>query len=121
MNGDKDLLSDVEEKNIQMHIEMGDDGRYSATGLGMVTFQREQGAPLTLRDVMYVLGFKKNLVSVSTLEDRGYDVIFSKGKAFLRHIAMVQVKRIEIRVKNLYKLEVEDCAAFSMNVDKMQS
>ena len=70
---------------------------------------------------MYVLGFKKNLVSVSTLEDRGYDVIFSKGKAFLRHIAMVQVKRIEIRVKNLYKLEVEDYVALSMKAEMAQS
>jgi hypothetical protein len=42
---------------------------------------------------MYVPGLKKNLVSVSMLEDRGYDVIFSKGKAFLHHIASGQVKQ----------------------------
>jgi len=33
-------------------------------------------------------GLKKNLVSISMLEDRGYVVIFLKGKAFLQHIAM---------------------------------
>lgn len=69
---------------------------------------------------MYVLGSKKNLVFVAMLEDIGYDVIFSKGKAFLRHIAMRQVKRIGIHVKNLYKLEVEDCASLSMKVEKVQ-
>ena len=58
-----------------MHIEMGDDGRYSATDIGFVTFQRESVSPLTLKYVMYVLGFKKNLVSVTILEDHGYDVI----------------------------------------------
>ena len=26
MTGDKDLFSDLEEKDFQMHIEMGDDG-----------------------------------------------------------------------------------------------
>jgi hypothetical protein len=26
MTGDKDLFSDLEEKDIKMHIEMGDDG-----------------------------------------------------------------------------------------------
>ena len=31
MKGDKELFSDLEEKDLQMHIEMGDDGRYSAT------------------------------------------------------------------------------------------
>jgi len=38
--------------------------------------------------VIFVLGLKKNLVYVTFLEDRGYDVIFSKGNEFLRHIAM---------------------------------
>ena len=41
MTSDKELFSDVEEKNLQMHIEMGDDERYSATRLGTVTFERE--------------------------------------------------------------------------------
>lgn len=63
-------------------------------------------APLTLRNFMYVPGLKKNLVSVAMLEDTGYHVIFLKGKAFLRHIATPQVKKIGICVKNLYKLEV---------------
>ena len=69
-----------------MHIKMGDDERYNAIGIGTITFQRESSSPLTLRDVMYVPGLKKNLVFVSMLEDRGYDVIFSKGNAFLHHI-----------------------------------
>ena len=54
-----------------------------------------------MTDVKYVSGLKKNLVSVAMLEDKGYDVFFSKGKAFLRHIAMGQIKRIGIWVKNL--------------------
>ena len=54
---------------------------------------------------MYVPGLK-NLVSVSMVENRGYDVIFSKGKAFFHHISTGPVKRIGVQVKNLYKLEV---------------
>jgi len=45
---------------------------------------------------MYVPGLKKNLVFVAMLEDRGYNVIFSKGKAFLRHVATGQVKRMGV-------------------------
>ena len=33
MTGDKELFSDLEEKDLQMHIEMADDGRYSVIGL----------------------------------------------------------------------------------------
>jgi len=68
---------------------------------------------------MYVPSLKKNLVSISMLEDKGYDVIFSKGKAFLCHIATRQVNRIGVRVKNIYKLEVEYCVALSMKVEKV--
>ena len=66
-----------------MHIEMGDNGWYSATEIGTITFQRESGKPFQLKDVMHVPGLKKNLVSVTILEDRGYDVVFSNGKAFM--------------------------------------
>ena len=45
---------------------------------------------------MYVPGLKKNLVSVSILEDHGYNVIFRKGKALLRLIAMGQVNKIGV-------------------------
>jgi hypothetical protein len=100
-----------------MHIEMGDDGRYNATNIGTITFQRESGKPFQLKDVMHVPGLKKNLVLVAMLEDRGYDV-FNDGKAFLQHKTTGQVKKIGIRVKNLYKLEVDGCAAMMGKAEK---
>ncbi len=87
MSSDKNIYSFLEEKDLQMWIEMGDDGKYRVSGEGTIVFQREHGAPLTLTDVKYVPGLKKNLVSISMLEGKGYDVVFSKGKAFLRHIS----------------------------------
>eukprot|EP00253_Pinus_taeda_P003971 PITA_03971 len=100
MTGDKNLFSALEEKDVKMCIEMGDDERYSVSRVGMVAFQREHEAPITLTDVKYVPGLKKNLVSVAMLEEKGYDVVFSKGKAFLRHIATGQTKRIGIQKKD---------------------
>ena len=121
MTGDQELFSDLEKKDLQMHIEMVDDGKYSVTRLGTINFQREHGAPLTLKNVMYVPGLKKNLVFVSILEDRGYCVIFSKGKVFLQHIATGQVKKIGIWVKNIYRMEVEECATLSTKAKRVQS
>ena len=71
-----------------MHIEIGDDVRYNSIGIGIVTFKRELGFHLLLKDVMFVPDLKKNLISVVVLEYRGYDFIFNKGKAFIRHIAI---------------------------------
>ena len=121
MTGDKELFSDLEEKDLQMHIEMGDDGRYNATNIGTITFERESGKTFMLKDVMHVPGLNNNLVSVTMLEDRDYDVVFSDGKAFLRHKTTGQAKRIGIRVKNLYKLAVDGCAAMMGKAEKVVS
>jgi len=55
------------------------------------------------------------------LEDKGYDVVISKGKVFLRHISTRRTKRITIRVNNLYKLEVDDYSALSSKAELVQS
>ena len=78
------MFTDLDEKDLGVHIEMGDDGRYSVTGIGTISFERESGKPFVLKEVMHVLGLKNNIVSVAMLEDKGYDVVFSEGKAFLR-------------------------------------
>jgi hypothetical protein len=70
---------------------------------------------------MRVLGLKKNLISATMLEDKGYDVVFSDGKAFLRHKETSQVNKIGIRVKNLYMLEVDGCAAMMGKAKKVVS
>jgi len=70
---------------------------------------------------MFVRGLKKNCVFIAVLEDRGYAVTFSKGKAFLRHITTRHMNQIGVCVKNLYKLDVEDYAALSTKVEKVQS
>ena len=121
MTGDKELFSDLEEKYLQMNIEMGDDGRYIATGIGTVTFDRESGKPFMLKDVMHVPGLKNNLVSVAMLEDIGYDVVFSDEKYFLRHKTTGKTKKLWIRVKNIYKLEVDGYAAMVGNVEEVVS
>ena len=46
--GNIDLFSDLEEKDLQQSIEFGDDERYSATDIGTITFQRENGSHLIL-------------------------------------------------------------------------
>ena len=97
-------------RNISKCILKGDDGRYNATGIGTITFHRESGKPFQLKYVMHVTGLKKNLVLVAMLEDRGYDVVYGDGKAFLQHKKMGQDKRIKIRVKNLYKFELDGYA-----------
>ena len=63
MTEDKYLFTDLDEKDLGVHIEMGDDGRYSATDIRTISFEREYVKPFILKDFMHVPGLKKNLIS----------------------------------------------------------
>ena len=91
------------------------------TGIGTITFEMESSNPLLLKNFMHVPSLKKNFVSVAMLEDKGYDVFFSEGKAFLRHKTTGQTKKIGVRIKNLYKLEVDGCYAMVGKVEEVVS
>ena len=96
MIGNKECFSSLEEKDFHMNIELGDDGRYNAIGIGTIKFKRDYGSDICIKDVMLVPGMKNNLISVLVLEDRGYVIIFSKGKAFLKHVAIGKRNRLEL-------------------------
>lgn len=83
----KEFFSRLEEKDMQLHMKLGDDGRYMTKGLGTISFKREFSSLLHLNNVIYVPGLKKNLLSIIVLEDKGCDVVFSKGKAYLNNFA----------------------------------
>ena len=59
-----------------MEVVLGDDTVVRAVGRWIITFQRESMSPMILRDVLYVPGLRKNLISVSMIEDRGLGVSF---------------------------------------------
>lgn len=96
MKGNKEFFSSLEEHHLQLHIELGDDGRYSTKGIDIVTFKRDSDSHVQLKNVMYVPDLKKHLVYVVVLDDKGYDVVFSKWKTYPMHVATRQVKEIGV-------------------------
>eukprot|EP00253_Pinus_taeda_P028092 PITA_28092 len=121
MTGDRDLFSDLDKKDLGVHIEMGDGDRYSATSIGTISFERESSKPFILKEVMHVPGLKKNIISVAMLEDKGYDVVFSEGKAFLCSKTTGETRRIGVRVKNLYQLDVDGCTTMACKAEGVKS
>jgi hypothetical protein len=76
MTGHKHYFSNLSEKEFGFEILLGDDYAYHPKGVGTVRFERESGKSLYLPSVLYVPELKKNLVSISALEDGGYEVSF---------------------------------------------
>jgi hypothetical protein len=86
-------------------VVLGDDREVKVVGCGTVSFQRESLPPMTLTKVLYVPGLKKNLVSVSTIEEKGYEILFRDGQVLLfpRGSSITSAKVIGTRHERLYK------------------
>jgi hypothetical protein len=86
-------------------VVLGDDREVKVAGCGTISFLRESLPPMTLTEVLYVLSLKKNLVSVSTIEEKGYEILFRDGQVLLfpRGSSITSAKVIGTRHERLYK------------------
>jgi hypothetical protein len=73
-------------------------------GVGNVIFQLEFEGLLNIYGVLFVLGLSVNLVSVSSLEDLGYCVLFKREHVFIYRegVDLVELQLIGNRVNRLY-------------------
>jgi hypothetical protein len=78
MTGVREYITHLAEIG-NLEVVLGDDPVVEAIGSGTMSFQRESQPPMLVRDVLYVPGLKKNLISVSTIEDGGYELVFRDG------------------------------------------
>jgi hypothetical protein len=113
MTGIRNHLTHFIEKETHLHVVLGDDVRYNVRGVGTSTFQLDSDMQLKLEEVLYVPGMKRNLVSISALEDKGYKITFSEGKVLAWHkdSHINSSKVIGIRDNSLYKLTIKPVQA----------
>jgi hypothetical protein len=89
-----------------LEVVLGDDRVVKAVGSGTISFYRESQPAMLLRNVLYVPGLKKNLILVSNIEERGYEVLFCDGHVLLfpKGFSITSAKVIGTRHEKLYKL-----------------
>ena len=61
-------------------VTIGDDFAHSVKGIGTCTIKLKSGNSIQLSGVLYVPGIKRNLISISTLEDDGFRITFMGRK-----------------------------------------
>ena len=83
MTGYKDYLAALVEKESHQKVKLGDDYQYPIKGLGEASYRLESGKHLKMKDVLYVPGLKKNLLSISRLEKKGFRVAFVDGQVLM--------------------------------------
>ena len=108
------MFFELSQVGIGVDVVLGDDTVVRIVGRGTITFQRESMSPMTLRDVLFVPGLKKNSILVSTIEDRGLGVSFVDGhvRAFPKIVGPSASYTIGVECGKLYKLVFQPQHAF---------
>jgi hypothetical protein len=75
----KEILSNFKKKSFAEQVEVGDGKCYKIEGIGSISFILKSGAIPHVYKVLYVPRLRKNLLSIATLEDKKYWVVF-KGR-----------------------------------------
>ena len=81
MTGYKESFSCLEQKESPHKVMLGDDSQYPIKGLGEATYKLDSGKPMKMKDVLCVPGLKKNLLSISDLDKKGFKFFFCRCKS----------------------------------------
>jgi hypothetical protein len=107
MTGQKDIISILTENDFPEKVSLGDDYQYPIKGMGESTYKIDLGTLMRMKDVHYVPGLTKNLLSISSLDKKGLRVAFIDGEFLVWHKGKNIEYAIVIGTKEdgLYKLK----------------
>ena len=83
MTRKKQTLSRLEENNSPQKVSLGDDYKYPIKGIGESSYKLESRTSMKMKEVLYVPGLKKNLLCISSLDKKGYRVVFIDGQVLM--------------------------------------
>ena len=72
----KKTLSRLEEKNSPQKVYLGDDYQYPIKDIGESSYKLDSRTSMKMKELLYVPGLKKNLLSISALKKKGYICFF---------------------------------------------
>ena len=117
MTGSKEALTSLVKKDSPHKVKLGDDSQYPIRDLGEASYKLDSGKSIKMKDVLFVPGLKKNLLSISALEKKGFKVAFVDGEILLwpRGKTIEDAIVIGEEEGGLYKLEGHSDLAFIQN------
>jgi hypothetical protein len=83
MTGQRNIISCISKKKFSQKVTLGEDYQYPIKGVGESNHKLNSGNSLKMKDVLYVLGLKKNLLSISTLQKKGFRLAFIDGEVLM--------------------------------------
>ena len=83
MTGYKESFVNLSKHESLHKVKRGDDYQYPIRGSGEASYKLDFGKSLKMKDVLYVLGLNKNLLSISTLDAKGMRFEFVDGQVIM--------------------------------------
>jgi transposase InsO family protein len=119
MMGERNILSCISEKKFSQKVTLGDDYQYPIKGVGESNHKLNSGNSLKMKDVLYVSGLKKNLLSISALEKKGFRVAFIDGEVLMwaKGETLNEAIIIGNEENGLYKLKGHSKAAMTHAIE----
>ena len=107
MTGKKTTLSNIEEKNSSQQVSLGDYYQYRIKGIGESSYKLDSRTSMKMKEVLYVPGLKKNILSILALDKKGYRVAFIDGQGIMctKGKSIEDVVVISEEEGGLYKLK----------------
>ena len=83
MTGFKESFVNLSEHESPHKVKLGDDYQYPIKGSGEASYKLNSRKSLKMKDVLYVPGLKKNLLSIFSLYAKGLRVAFVDGQVLI--------------------------------------
>ena len=107
MTGYMESFINMSEHESHHKVKLGDDYQYPIKGSGEASYKIDSEKSLKMKDVLYVPGLKKNLLSISALDSKGMRVSFVDVQVLMCPIGKTIEDAIVIGEEDgdLYKLK----------------
>jgi hypothetical protein len=83
MTGYKDSFLELVQKDSPHKVKLSDDYQYPIKGVGEAYYRLYFGKPMKMKDVLYVPGLKKNILSILALDEKGFIFSFTGGEVLM--------------------------------------
>ena len=83
MIGFKESFVKLLEHESPHKVKLGDDYQYPIKGSGESSYKLDSGKSMKMKDVLFVVGLNKNILSISTLDAKGMRVAFVDGQVLM--------------------------------------
>ena len=79
----KESFVNMSEHESPHKVKLGDDYQYPIKGSREDSYKLDSRTSLNMEDVLYVLGLKKNILSISVLDAKGMRATYFDGKVLM--------------------------------------